>query len=297
MNLANAASSTVLVRGSFPIQSFFDNTQLNQALLAQAANSPIVSGDSTRQVKGRLIGLHPASQTPVAVRLKAGNRSGGDNTVILTPGQIYRVRSGGFDGLEWGLPYGWLGGGVAQLHVADNEDAFFGWSQSKVEVLIQRLRLKIVADAAPPAVSSALYNWPTRFPWPNAPRYNAVTPATPIIQGGAPILAVEPTRVVMRLRLAIPTASGPQTMRMIMQGDNGFDIGSDGLTPGVTDLSAVEVVWPVNNGAVSAPYPVIEMDAPGALLGGDAAVMTLTDLTNAGVLLNQYVDILRFGKV
>lgn len=292
--MPDTANPNVLVK-TFALQSFFDNTQLRQALLAQALNSPIVSADSTRQVKGKLLGLHPSSQTPVAVRLKAGGRQGGDNSVVLTPGQVYRARGAGFDGIEWGLPFGWLGGGVAQLHIADNDDAFLSWPQQKVEVLIQRQRALIAADVNPSAAAFGSYNWPTRFPWPNAARYNTVTPATPISQAGQPILAVEPTRILLRLR--VNNLANPAGLRLIWRGDNGYDIGSDGITPSTTDQTYLDVTFPAWAGTATG-FPVVEIQTPYALLGGDSAVVTFQNIaTNVATLAGSYVDILRFGRI
>ena len=290
--LADNPANVSIIRTVFPIQSFFNNTQLQNALLRQDPNDPIVAGTrNSRQIKGKMVGLHPDSQCPITVRLFARGDSSGADIVVMSPGQVMRVKAGGFYGIEWGLPFGWLGGGLAQLVFADNEEAYMNWPEKKTEVLLQRQRMQIVADADPsttPLVSAA--NWPIRFPWTNAYQFNASGLAA---QRGSPLFAPEPSRVQMRLR--VNNLAAPASMRAIAQGFDDFDLGADGATISFTDFSAADFTWPMASGT-STPYPVIEM-LDGLLLdGGDQAVVTLTDLGNAA-LTNQYVDVLRYGRI
>lgn len=282
-----------VLRNLFPLQSFFDNTQLNQALIAQDTNSPIVDEIDGVSVAGRTIGLHPDSQCPVAVRLKSKS---GQVVVTLTPGQvIHGAIPDGFTALDWGMPFGWLGGGLAKLVIADSDDALIHWPQQKVEVLLQRVRMKILADAAPSTTPAAsVTNWPARFPWKNAYRYNTGTPSSPILQGGSPEIAAEISRIVMRLRVS--NLAAPASMRILLQGTDDFDLGSDGVTLSYTDLSGVDVQWPQAAGITSAPYPVLSLTDVPAVLRGDGAVATLSDMGNAA-LTNQYVDVLVYGKI
>lgn len=283
-----------VLRNVFPLQSFFDNTQLNQAILTQDPNSPTVAEVSNVNVSGRCVGLHPDSQCPVAVRLKSQT---GQVVATLTPGQVVNgLIPDGFTSLDWGLPFGWPGGGLAKLVIADSDAPFVGWPQVKTEVLLQRQRMQIVADASPstsPAASAV--NWAGRFPMKNGYRYNTGTPSSPIPQSGSPEIAAEITRIVMRLR--VNNLGAPATMRVLMRGIDDFDIGSDGSTISYTDLSTLDVQWPMQLAAqTSAPYPVIEIRDVPAALRGDSCVVTLSDAKNAA-LTNAFVDVLTYGKI
>lgn len=286
--------NAAVLRSIFPYQSFFDNTQLNQAILTQDPNSPTVNEISNVNVSGRTVGLHPDSQCPIAARLKSQT---GQVVSVLTPGQVVNgLIPDGFTSLDWGLPFGWLGGGLAKLVIADSDAPFVGWAQAKTEVLLQRQRMQIVADASPstsPAASAA--NWAGRFPMKNGYRYNSGSPSTPIPQSGQPEIAAEITRIVMRLRVA--NLAAPTPMRILIRGLDEFDIGSDGVTITYTDLSVFDVQWPQQvAGMTSAPYPTIEIRDIPAALRGDSCVVTLSDAKNAA-LTNQFVDVLTYGRI
>ena len=69
----------------FPWQSFFDDTQLGQAISVQPQNEPIVP--STRvavPTPGFGVGLHPDSQVPLAVKFK-GSSGVSDSQVDFMP--------------------------------------------------------------------------------------------------------------------------------------------------------------------------------------------------------------------
>ncbi len=281
-----------IVRSVFPLQSFFHSTQLQNGLAVQDPNDPIVASTrNSRQIKGRMVGLHPASQTPVALRIMTRGDSSGSDLLVMSPGQVLRVKAHGFYGIEWGLPFGWLGGGLAQLVFADNEDAFVSWPKTRPEVLVHRERVQIIADANPsttPLVSAA--NWPVRFPWTNAFRSATAGLSS---QRGSPLFAPEMTRV--RFRLRVNNLSAPAQMRVIMQGIDDFDLGTDGETISFTDFSYQDLSWPQATGS-STPYPIIEV-LDGILLdGGDQAVATFSNLGNSE-LTNQYVDVCRYGRL
>lgn len=284
--VVNCQNASIL-RRVFPLQSFFDNTQLVNALIAQDPANPIVLS-TTAQVRGRVIGLHPESQCPVAL---IATGPGGSSTTTLTPGQIVRgLTSPRFTSIDWGLPFGWLGGGLAKLVVADDEDAFLGWPQQLHEVLLQRFRLKIATDTSPSTTPNAwAASLPLRFPWKNGFRYNA---SSMIPQNGGGEIAATPTRLVMRLR--VNNLAAPATMRMLFRGIDDFDLGSDGSTISYTDLTGVDVDWPVAAGTAT-PYPVKEIRDGLALCRGDSMVLTLASADAA--LTNQYVDVLSYGQI
>jgi hypothetical protein len=287
-------NNAAVLKSIFPLQSFFDNTQLHNAILTQdpGATGLIVGTPITQQVSGRIIGLHPHSQLPVMTTMKGVE---GAVTLGLTPGQVVKgPLANGFQSVTWGLPFGWLGGGLAKLIVADEDDSMLIWPEAAHEVLLQRVRLKIVADAnpstSPNAWTAAL---PLRFPWKNAFRYNTALPGSPIPQNGLAEFAAVPTRLVLRLRVS--TLAVPTTMRVILQGIDDFDLGSDGSTIAYTDFTSFDVTWPAASGT-STPYPVLELRDGVGLFRGDAMIVTLSDL-GAATLTNQYVDILSYGNI
>lgn len=292
------ASNPSTLSEIFPYQSLLDSMQLQHALQIQNPNEPLGGLALKKQVpgaRGRLVALHPRSETPVAVQLGSVEGSAWTDPIILVPGQRIRVKRGGFQGLNWGLPFGWLGGGVAALLIADNEDSLIEWVDQSPEIIYHRLRLQIVADANPSTTPlSPDANWPIRFPWVNAARYNVLAPTTFLAQGGKPLLAPTSTKIVMRLR--VNNLASDMTMRMIWQGTDPFDGGASG-NPTFTDFSVHDVTWPNAGGYTSTPYPVIEVTAPAALaMGGDYSVLTLSNAGNAA-LTGQYVDILRYGRL
>lgn len=269
--------SDIIVHNTiFPLQSYFDATALDGARRNQPMNETIVAKEMEPRAKGHFVGLAPTSQTPVAFRALSSrsNSMQATPTFILTPGQYMKFED--MSGYEWGLPAGWMGGGIASLVVANSPKAFTHWSAAKTEVLIHRVRLKIQADAAPAALTFKKA-WPLRFPWPSS----------------LPTIAVEPTRVQMRLRESALAAQSD--MRLVFKGCDDFDIGEDGRTPAATDYTYQDVSWPpAVNGAAAVAFPMLELAA--ARIGGDVSEVALVDLSGGG-LVNEYVDILRYGRI
>lgn len=296
-------SSTVL----FPYQSYFDTVLLQQALLLQSKNEPIVNSltpavgtVATPMVKtnvgGYTFGLHPSSQTPVAVQPLVGGQPSSPQPIILKPGQIYRphgrphAKNGNFSALNWGIPFGWLGGGVATLYIFPSPDADCAWPGNP-EIVFHRQRMRIVAPAALPA--NAPKNWPMRFPWTQALRG-----ASSVDQSGQAVIGVEPTRVLMTLRLA--SLAAPATMRIIIHESNEFGLDGAGA---VIPAEAVfqNFIWGTyvaNGGAgnLATNYPVVEPAGPWYRLSADDGGITLVDMS-ASTLTSAYVDVTRFGRL
>jgi hypothetical protein len=286
-----------VLRNVFLHQSFFDSTQLQQATLPQTLSERIIGSTLIKSpsVKGRIIALHPNSKTPVTVQPGAEVGSSGSSAFTLIPGQKAKIHGNGFRGLDWGLPVGWLGGGLATLLVADDEEALLDWTTVQSEVVFHRLRLAIVSDAANPSATPTDINanWPIHFPWRNAFRYNTAQPTVPAMQGSQqPELTVSPTRIALRLRVSNLTS--PTPMRLIWQGNSILDEDSTG-TVGFSDYTAIDVNWPAAQGTTT-PFPVIELPTEAMQFGGDSAVLTLTDLGNTS-LTSKYVDIVRYGRL
>jgi len=290
----------------FVNQSFFDDVLRERAILPQRPNEPIVASTfKEEQVPGYAIGLHPASETPIAVQFKVGGQKTSSQALILRPGQIVRphgqpkgVVDGSFSGFAWGLPFGWLGGGLATILVYQTPDADGAWIGNS-EVAFHHSRYQIVAPGALPA--NAPTNWPLHFPW-----TQALQGAGSIIQTGKAAIAItSPTRLIMRLRL--PSLAAPATMRFVFQVTSDFDRDGAGA-PILTPVGFVEFTWPsyaasggAGNLGTQFPYfelagPIIRFgtdgDTPNPPLGG----MQLMD-TSGGALTGAFVDITRFGHI
>lgn len=267
---------------TFPFQSYFDSVLQQDAILGQSAGNPIV--DSTRllaQTPGYGVALHPASRAPVAIRFKGG--SADSSIVFLSPGQI--VRAGDFTEFEWGLPFGWLGGGPVTLLVLNSEVADVRFPQSNVSLPFHRTRLPILA-AIP---GSPVYNWPIAFPWSNA--MGGVIP-----QGASPAFNLEPTSTLMRLRFALSSASPavPATFTLVWTGTDVLDQNSDG-TINVTDETTYDVTFsPVSDG-LAADYSTAWLPTDLARLGGDYSSLYVIDKT--GLYTSAFVDVVRFGRL
>lgn len=267
-----AASSRVdrpyFVRNIFALQSYLSNNE--QAILAQAASEAIVPSTARlEQLPGRLLGLSPVSQCPIAVEFFGkGARS---EALILKPGQTVKPFGGDwFTEFRWGLPFGWLGGGAAYVGIAAADDGQIWWGGGDPELMFHRVQLRFGAAFTTP-------NWPIRFPWPNA---KSVASGTTGSQGGQPALAISGTRVLMRLQTTALAAPG--TMRITLANTDHFD--------DVTANWIEDVVWPVG-----VANPLIEVGTPLAALGGDNAILALTDVD--GNLAGKYVDFVRYGRL
>lgn len=263
-------------------QSYFDNTLLQKAILEQPANELIVpSTKKEYQGSGYAVALAATSDFPVTLKFQGGRDSG---HYILRPGEV--VTPGPFEGFTYGLPFGWLGGGLALLKIAHAADVRLDPGPGRNEVIFHRTRLKIVTDAAGPTLVN---NWPLRFPW-----TQAVFGTNSIDQKGNSILTVEPTRVLLRLRLNIVV---DKTVRFAFRGSHDFDQGSDGTvtTTFATNATYSDVVFSANVGT-SAPYPLAELPASLARLACDEGGVNAIDLGDAA-LTDQYVDVVRYGRI
>lgn len=295
--LPDTKSPGVSVTALFPFQSYFDDTLLQKAIAIQSANEPIVALTLKKEeIGGYAVGLHPSSQTPIAFQPMVGNSAAGSQAVILRPGQIYRPhgkpdgRPGNFSAFSWGLPFGWLGGGVATLYVFPSADADVAWP-GDAEVIFQRQRMKILAPADLPTAANK--NWPMRFPWTLASRGS-----TSISQAGQAAISIsQPTRVLMSLRLT--SMATADTMRILFHETNDMDLDSAGAVI-AAQARFVDYVWGTYSAAgganLNTQYPVVEFTGPVARLAADLGGVQLIDMS-AGTLTNAFVDVVRYGKI
>lgn len=298
--LPDTSSPGVSITSLFGFQSYFDSSLLENAILEQAANQPIVDNSVSPQLQanipGYTFGLHPSSQTPVAVQPLVGGQAASPQAIILRPGQIYRPhgrpwgRSGNFSGFKWGLPFGWLGGGMATLYVFPSPDADAAWP-GDAEVIFHRQRMQIAAAAA---AADAPFNWPMRFPWPHAFRG-----ATPIDQTGAATIAIsEPTKTLMSLREAsLATAAD---MLIFIQASNDFDLDQN-MAPVLTPVRFLEYTWGTYGaspagGNLATAYPVVTAPTELTRLAADDGGVQFMD-DGSGRIDGSFVDVVRYGKI
>jgi hypothetical protein len=296
--LPDTDSPGVALTEKFEFQSYFDDTLLSTALLLQSQNEPIVGSTLKKaNVGGYAFGLHPSSQAPVAVRPLVGGQGASPQAIILKPGQIYRPKGrpggkpGHFSGFDWGLPFGWLGGGVCTLYVFPSPDADVAWPGDP-ELLFHRQRVKIVNAAGLPA--NAPKNWPLRFPW-----TQAIRGASSISQKGAAIISISnPTRIELSLRVA--SLAVANEIRFVIHESNDFDLDSVGAVIATLarfreyTFGTYAAAGGVGN--LSIQYPVDEiLGGPLNRLAADDGGIVIQDIT--GGLVDQYVDICRYGRI
>jgi hypothetical protein len=292
----------------FAFQSYFDDTLQETAIMSSPPNDPIIPSTLKKiDLSGYAVALHPASETPVAVRFKTGSSQGGSQTYRMKPGETRRPagkpghEASQFSGLEWGLPSGWLGGGAANLIIFRTADSRVDWASDFCEVIYHRTRVKIIDPTAVP-VALANFNWPSRFPWPLAKQGIAGT-TTPLSQGGQPALSLQPTRTLMRLRMS--TLANAADMRVFFVGSDEFAANNAGAGLGsidALDVAAVDLTW--GSWAQLAGVPAgLDPQYQTKMLTGEmeriacnAGGVIFVD-ASGGALVNQYVDIVRFGRV
>lgn len=282
----------------FNFQSYLDTTLLQRAILSQPSGDQIVPSTLTSSdLSGWGVGLHPSSETPVAIRFKTGAQQGASAVYHLKPGQTLWPQGPGlrgepaqFSGFEWGLPFGWLGGGAATLIIFRAPHAKTNWIDA-AELVYHRVTVPIVALAG--VAASPSLNWPTRFPWPGA-----VQGSNSLSQAGQPVLSVTPTRTMMRLRMG--TLVAPQTMRCYFIGSDVFDVGSSGLTTLNAQVAAVDVTWGTWTSLASANFATQYQTqiSTGELerIGCNNGALVCVESSPA-TLAGQFVDFIRYGRL
>lgn len=298
-------SPPVVVSKVFPIQSFFNylgQAVGAQALISQPPGTQIVN-PQPRNDSGYSLGLAPWSQTPVVVSFKVGGQRSTSAPLLLKPGQIIRPqgKSGdkpaNFNGFEYGLPFGWMGGGLATLFVFPSAEAEVVWSAPLNEVLFHCQQVQIRTTSLTPPAAPFLRNWPIAFPWNDCFRYDAVA-GVALEQNGQPSLSItETTKVMLRLRGNI-ALTAPEACRALLWGTDAFEHGADGLTPTLTQSFFYDFAFPGNGvvAGMAANDPVAALPNDFFALGGSLAGITL-DVVAGSPILGGIVDILRFGRL
>lgn len=278
--VASESAGVVTVRNNFAWQSFFSSTLIEQALLTQNVAEPIVPSTlKTENTAGFGIALYPSSECPLAVQLLLGGGRSGSSTIVIKPGDAY-VSQQRFDGIRYGLPFGWLGGGAVQLRILQERDDVL-FLPASPEIVFHRIRLPVWAPGDNPAASGrgTSANWPRRFPWPNAIDQNANP------QKGQPALGVTPTKTIFRLRKSTVTATS--RVRLVLLKTDDLDLGSDGATLDAINASGswIDIQFPQIaatgfqiGGTVITEFPAVtNVQDITCRLGGDSAIAVMID--------------------
>lgn len=288
----------------FPYQSYFDDALGAAAILPAPPNEGIIPSTFKEvNLSGYAVGLHPSSETPIAVRFKTGAQQGASPIFRLKPGEVLRphgrpngdASSGQFSGIEWGLPAGWLGGGAANLILFRTADAHVNWIDH-AEVAFYRTRMPIVAPANVPAAAVAAKNWPGRFPWAFA-KFGT----TNLNQRGRAALSLQPTRTLLRLREV--SLANPTDVRVMFFGAD--VLAQDGTVPtpvvDLTDVGFFDMTWgSFSQPAGSAGLSLLAM--PTQMLTGQIERIScnvggIVMMALAADLEGSFVDLVRYGKL
>jgi hypothetical protein len=282
--------SITQLAATFAFQSYFDSGLLPRAILAQTNGNPIV--DSTRQyaqIPGVGVALHPSSQSPVAIKFKGG---GADSAVVhLTPGQ--KILPGDFTSFEWGLPFGWLGGGPVILYVLGDKNTDVGFPSVNSPIIFHRQRVVIEPGDLGPIVPPNTPNWPLAFPWGNANRQVGGS-RTP--QQAAPLFQLVPDIVMLQF---LGLFAVPVDLVIEFVNVDAFDRQSPpdqaaGYSNGLH-------LYPITVPAVPAPVgplaAVFWLPAEIAKLAGDSAEFHVLDPTSTAGIVETFVDVVRYGRL
>lgn len=303
--LPDTSSPGVSISALFDIQSYFNPTtapnlaQAAAGILTQSRNEPIVNSTLLKtNIGGYSFGLHPSSQTPVAIQPTVGGQNTSPQAIILRPGQIYRphgkpgVGAGNFSGFNWGLPFGWLGGGLATLYVFPSADADVAWP-GNAEVLFHRQTIRVISIAEAETLLEVPFNWPLRFPWPHAA--SVFISSTPISQAGSPIISIsKPTRIEMSLRSN--GLAAPFPMRMLFR--NTTDFG----TSAANSCRFVDYTWgtftsPIGGIFGNNNWPIVELTGEMCRVAADDGGVVFVNISGDPTLDNSQVDVIRYGEI
>lgn len=299
---ATIQSPAVEIVEQFPLQSYFDATPETltppaMAVLQQPQGEGIARNTlKTASIHGYAIGVAPWSEAPAAIQFVEGNR-GQSGILHLRPGQIVRPTGGlAFTGFNWGLPYGWLGGGTVTLFIFKTHEAKVKWDGIQPEILFHRFRTVIRDGASIAPVANGVVNFPTKFPW--AKQYQWQGGANSEIQQGQPILSIsEITRTILRLQQGATVITGDQLMRMVWFGSDAFSIGADGITAVQADKVFYDLNWPDNVVAgMDVADPLLTLPRELAAVGCNQYGINFYAPT-ASALIGLNVDVVRWGRL
>src|SRR5258708_494988 len=317
---SDVMSPAIQLSAKFLYQSFFDQTQLQNAMLQQANNQPIApqlaanqitttiayqNGPIDSQLKGYGVGLHPSSQSPVAVQFVGASA----DVYVLKPGQIIRPtgkvsgRRTAFDGFRFGIPFGWLGGGMVTLVVFQTPDADTLW-HGNPEIVFHRMTVPIKQGTDLTAggnFNNAPRNWPLRFPWSQALQGLSQVP-----QKGSAVISVNPTKVILVLRGT--TGGGfnalaqPAQLRILFHSSNDFALDSTGAVQNTLQPVFEDVVWNAfsstgASGNLVNQNPGLVLTGLTSRLAADDGGVVFLDISPGALLNGLFVDVARYGTL
>lgn len=271
----------------YPIQVVIvpaSTTPPGHNFLSQPTGQPIVPSTKKTWSSGHGFGVvnEAASQAPVAIRFFGRANSA---PFILRPGES--VYPGEFDSFDYGLPFGWAGGGIVMLKVAQARESRFDLTTARPELIYWRTALKIEAEANP--LPTIKLNWPSAFPWENA------FGASGANQNGNPSIRVEPTRTL----LFLPTVgkagglvAGTQyNARLYFRSV----IGDLDVDPNAASFFA-DVSWVVPAGGLIFPGVITELPAAFDRLDLNLGGVTITS-PDGSLAVNDYCYAVRYGRI
>lgn len=301
---AKPLSAVVQMTARFPLQSYFDaaaelTTPTSMALLEQPLGEPIVPTAEPTPAdnqSGYCLAVTPDSEAPLAVRFNFGD-GGASGVVVIRPGETYvPLGNRQFKGFVYGLPFGWLGGGVVTFNVYKTPDARVDFAAKPDKVLFHRLRTTILAAPVGPFVPPGYVNWPSKFPWNKAQRYEGVG-NNPAFQGTKPTMVIKEPEAVMRLNCGTTDIAASNACRMVFFGTDAFGIGADGVTANNADNLFYDINWPIPSllGVGTDAQPVVDLPLPIARLASNQWGVAI--YAPAGPLVGMTVDIARYGRL
>lgn len=295
--------TVVQITERYPLQSYFDalaeaTTPKSMAVLVQPTGEPIIKSTkkSTDNQSGYCIAVTPDSEAPLAISFDFGD-AGASAVVVVRPGEVY-VPAGDkqFKGFSYGLPFGWLGGGVVTFNVYKSPNARVDFASKPDKVLFHRFRTTILAAPAGAFVPPEYVNWPSKFPWNKAYFYQ--TGVAPAIQASKPSMVIKEPEAVLRLNTGGVDIAATNVCRMVFFGTDAFGIGADGVTASSADNLFYDLNWPIpTNIAVGTDAkPVIDLPLPIARLASNQwGVAIYAPALSA--LIGMTVDIARYGRL
>jgi len=223
---------------------------------------------------------------------------GSSAVVVVRPGETY-VPAGDrpFKGFNYGLPFGWLGGGVVTFNIYKTPNARVDFAAKPDKVLFHRFRTTILAAPVGPFVSPAYVNWPSKFPWAKVQRYEGVG-NNPAFQGTKPTMVIKEPEAVLRLNCGTTDIALGNVCRMVFFGTDAFGIGADGETANNADNLFYDLNWPIPSlaGIGTDANPVIDLPMPIARLASNQWGVAIYAPTGSP-LIGMTVDIARYGRL